>query len=614
MAACALQSGSEATPSTPRSDATRLAAARANHATATETAATELAERMPSLPWEAPLPFGYAPSATRSSPSGTRSSFGFTQTLPPRAASGLLPVTPKAAAAVEPVRRPNPLGEAVGADGSGDGGGGDGDGDSDSDDGGSDSGDDTGQGEGAKLVGSGTGDLFGPRGFCCGGGGGGGGGAATSTDRAGGGGGARPGLGLGMGLRLGGASLKLDLRSLSVPEVVGDRPDEVGRAPPTPTAAIVERLRAEATALAGHQAGHQAAMSPAAAMPPAAAMAGPSLTRALSEMSVADISSALAATNRSLLSGMGASWAVDASEIRFRERLGAGAYGEVFAAEWRRSRVAVKRLLCTVDDRSVQQFYTEMEILANARHDNIVRFLGGCVQPDSLCILLEFCPRSLYDLLRQSQEALPLSQVLRTARQVAGGLYYLHCCTPPVRRLDLRPTSPYPFVPVRCPVALPSPCPLTLPLASHPPPTPLSGAAPRPQVGQRPPRRARHRKGVRLRPGASQARCECAHRTHGCSQLDGAGGAQGGSARRDGGHLLLRHAPLRAHVSRAAVRHRHARAGGHGGHHKPVAPSHAPQRQRVARGSPGADGAVLAARALQPPELQRHPRYGRAHR
>jgi hypothetical protein len=29
----------------------------------------------------------------------------------------------------------------------------------------------------------------------------------------------------------------------------------------------------------------------------------------------------------------------------------------------------VKRLLCHVDERSVQQFYTEMEILANARHD-----------------------------------------------------------------------------------------------------------------------------------------------------------------------------------------------------------------------------------------------------
>jgi len=60
------------------------------------------------------------------------------------------------------------------------------------------------------------------------------------------------------------------------------------------------------------------------------------------------------------------------------------------------------------------------------------------VQPDSLCILLEFCPRSLYDLLRQAPTPLPLAQVLRLARQVAGGLYYLHCCTPPVLHLDLK--------------------------------------------------------------------------------------------------------------------------------------------------------------------------------
>ena len=59
------------------------------------------------------------------------------------------------------------------------------------------------------------------------------------------------------------------------------------------------------------------------------------------------------------------------------------------------------------------------------------------MQPDSLCILLEFCPRSLYDLLKEAASPLPLEQVLRLARQVAGGLYYLHCCTPPVLHLDL---------------------------------------------------------------------------------------------------------------------------------------------------------------------------------
>ena len=100
------------------------------------------------------------------------------------------------------------------------------------------------------------------------------------------------------------------------------------------------------------------------------------------------------------------------------EKVGAGANGEVFAAEWRRSRVAVKRLLCHVEETSVHQFYCEMEILANARHDNIVRFLGGCVQPDNLCILFEFCPQSLYDLLRKAEQPLELQRVLSIARQV----------------------------------------------------------------------------------------------------------------------------------------------------------------------------------------------------
>ena len=54
------------------------------------------------------------------------------------------------------------------------------------------------------------------------------------------------------------------------------------------------------------------------------------------------------------------------------------------------------------------------------------------------CILFEFCPQSLYDLLRTAEKPLELGEVLRLARQVALGLYYLHCCKPPVVHLDLK--------------------------------------------------------------------------------------------------------------------------------------------------------------------------------
>ena len=79
-----------------------------------------------------------------------------------------------------------------------------------------------------------------------------------------------------------------------------------------------------------------------------------------------------------------------------------------------------------------------MEILANARHDNIVRFLGGCVQPSNLCILFEFCPQSLYDKLRADTAPLAGTEQLSIARQVALGIYYLHCCRPAVLHLDLK--------------------------------------------------------------------------------------------------------------------------------------------------------------------------------
>jgi len=156
----------------------------------------------------------------------------------------------------------------------------------------------------------------------------------------------------------------------------------------------------------------------------------------------------LAESNQVLLGG--ASWAIDASEIQLGRRLGAGAYGEVYVGEWRRSRVAVKRLLHSqrfdkdereagLEENNIPQFIAEMEMMSNLRHDHIVQFLGGCIEPSNLCIIFEYCPLSLHDLLKRRRGSLlPERNAVTIASHVAHGMYYLHSCHPPVLHLDLK--------------------------------------------------------------------------------------------------------------------------------------------------------------------------------
>ncbi|EOD39459.1 hypothetical protein EMIHUDRAFT_62658 [Emiliania huxleyi CCMP1516] len=134
-------------------------------------------------------------------------------------------------------------------------------------------------------------------------------------------------------------------------------------------------------------------------------------------------------------------WAIRRSDFKVNERLGAGAYGEVWAGSWRRNDVAVKLLTRGSGsgdaDKGKQDFLREMQLLSELRHPNIVRFLGACLDMQHMCILFELCPRSLFDLLYKepyTREELNEHYML----VVALGIYYLHHCEPPVLHLDLK--------------------------------------------------------------------------------------------------------------------------------------------------------------------------------
>ena len=132
-------------------------------------------------------------------------------------------------------------------------------------------------------------------------------------------------------------------------------------------------------------------------------------------------------------------WGFDLNEITLGHRIGAGAFGEVYEASWRRSRIAVKRLLCQrLTDSARREFVAEMTLMSNLRHPHIVRFLGACLEPLQMSILFELCATSLYGVLHVQKQPLQLEYALSLIRQIGLGIFYLHQCKEPVLHLDLK--------------------------------------------------------------------------------------------------------------------------------------------------------------------------------
>jgi serine/threonine protein kinase len=147
-------------------------------------------------------------------------------------------------------------------------------------------------------------------------------------------------------------------------------------------------------------------------------------------------------------------WAVCSDEIEVRQRIGSGTFGIVYSGCWRRQRVAIKML--RVDhsrapsehgsrrNSRIYSFLSEMQLMADLNHPNVVRFLAGCLEQGHVSMVHELCVCSLHELLHTAAIVhgslqLPLAVQLRWAREMALGVAYLHSQTPPVVHRDLKP-------------------------------------------------------------------------------------------------------------------------------------------------------------------------------
>ena len=148
-------------------------------------------------------------------------------------------------------------------------------------------------------------------------------------------------------------------------------------------------------------------------------------------------------------------WELDGALLTLGSKIAAGGGGVVWKATYGGKAVAAKQLYSGLHAESsqLQELATEVGVLAQLSHANVVRFLGLCRHPgdsrsqDSvylpLFIVQEYCATNLRAMLTDILPAMPStewqSEVLRVALEIANAMAYLH--SRKVLHRDLKPEN-----------------------------------------------------------------------------------------------------------------------------------------------------------------------------
>ncbi|XP_017023567.1 kinase suppressor of Ras 1 [Drosophila kikkawai] len=121
-------------------------------------------------------------------------------------------------------------------------------------------------------------------------------------------------------------------------------------------------------------------------------------------------------------------WDIPYGDLRLLERIGQGRFGTVHRALWHGD-VAVKLLNEDYlhDEHMLETFRSEVANFKKTRHENLVLFMGACMNPPYLAIVTALCKgNTLYTYIHQRREKFAMNRTLLIAQQIAQGMGYLH--------------------------------------------------------------------------------------------------------------------------------------------------------------------------------------------
>ncbi|ELP90212.1 protein kinase, putative, partial [Entamoeba invadens IP1] len=120
---------------------------------------------------------------------------------------------------------------------------------------------------------------------------------------------------------------------------------------------------------------------------------------------------------------------LDPDELEEDKKLGEGSFGIVYKGTFRSNTVAIKKMKQFTDDqKSLDEFEKEVDMLDKFRCDYIVHFYGAVFMTNKICLVTEFAEYgSLQDLMKHKQSSeVDMQTRLKMMLDSANGIVYLH--------------------------------------------------------------------------------------------------------------------------------------------------------------------------------------------
>mmetsp|Transcript_42064 Transcript_42064/g.112132 ORF Transcript_42064/g.112132 Transcript_42064/m.112132 type:complete len:938 (+) Transcript_42064:283-3096(+) len=118
---------------------------------------------------------------------------------------------------------------------------------------------------------------------------------------------------------------------------------------------------------------------------------------------------------------------VEENEVAIKTRIGMGSYAEVFLGQYRGAQVAVKKLK-KLNEETLFYFRSEVCLMMQLRHPNVIMLIGACWSANYVALLLEYMSNGSVDEILKSDEIACTWEdpLLKIAIDTARGMLYLH--------------------------------------------------------------------------------------------------------------------------------------------------------------------------------------------